>query len=89
LERKAEHIKRGNPRLRAALLELAWRLVRFQPHYRGVRKWKERLKRGALTTGAARKKAILRLARQLTIDLCASAPAGPVNCIRLFGPENL
>jgi transposase len=26
--------KHGNPRLRAALVELAWRMVRFQPRYR-------------------------------------------------------
>jgi transposase len=61
--------KHGNPRLRAALVELAWRLVRFQPNYRAVRKWKERLSKGALTTGAARKKAIVALARQLAVDL--------------------
>ena len=61
--------KHGNPRLRAALVELAWRLVRFQPNYKGVRKWKERLGKGQLTTGAARKKAIVALARQLAIDL--------------------
>ena len=61
--------KHGNPRLRAALVELAWRLVRFQPNYSAVRKWKERLAKGTLTTGAARKKAIVALARQLAIDL--------------------
>jgi len=61
--------KHGNPRLRAALVELAWRMVRFQPRYRAVRKWKERLSKGALTTGAARKKAIVALARQLAVDL--------------------
>jgi transposase len=61
--------KHGNPRLRAALVELAWRLVRFQPNYRAVGKWKERLQKGALTTGAARKKAIVALARQLAVDL--------------------
>jgi transposase len=61
--------KHGNPRLRAALVELAWRLVRFQPNYRAVRKWKERLAKGTLTTGAARKKAIVALARQLAVDL--------------------
>src|SRR5215831_5785075 len=32
--------KHGNPRLRAALVELAWRMIRFQPNYRAVRKWK-------------------------------------------------
>jgi transposase len=61
--------KHGNPRLRAALVELAWRMVRFQPHYCAVRKWKERLRKGRLTTGAARKKAIVDLARQLAVDL--------------------
>src|SRR5262245_30126850 len=35
--------KHGNPRLRAALVELAWRMVRFQPNYRAVRKWKQLL----------------------------------------------
>ena len=30
--------KHGNPRLRAALVETAWRLVRFQPEYRAVKK---------------------------------------------------
>jgi transposase len=61
--------KHGNPRLRAALVELAWRMVRFQPNYRAVCKWKTRLAKGALSTGAARKKAIVALARQLAVDL--------------------
>jgi transposase len=61
--------KHGNPRLRAALVELAWRMVRFQPNYRAVRKWTHRLRKGQLTTGAARKKAIVALARQLAVDL--------------------
>ncbi len=61
--------KHGNPRLRAALVELAWRLVRFQPNYRPVVKWKQVLAKGALATGAARKKAIVAVARQLAVDL--------------------
>jgi transposase len=61
--------KHGNRRLRAALVELAWRMVRFQPHYRAVRKWTERLRKGQLTTGPKRKKAIVALARQLAVDL--------------------
>ena len=51
--------KHGNPRLRAALVELAWRLVRFQPYYKPVRKWRQILAKSALATGAARKKAIV------------------------------
>jgi transposase len=61
--------KHGNPRLRAALVELAWRLVRFQPNYRPVVKWRQVLQKGALATGAARKKAIVAVARQLAVDL--------------------
>ena len=61
--------KHGNPRLRAALVELAWRLVRFQPNYKAVRKWRATLAKGALATGAARKKAIVAVARQLAVDL--------------------
>ena len=61
--------KHGNPRLRAALVELAWRLVRFQPQYKPVVKWRCVLAKGALATGAARKKAIVAVARQLAVDL--------------------
>src|SRR5205814_6560547 len=61
--------KHGNPRLRAALVELAWRMVRFQPNYKPVRKWRAILAKGALATGAARKKAIVAVARQLAVDL--------------------
>jgi len=61
--------KHGNPRLRAALVELAWRMVRFQPEYRPVVKWRRILAKGAMATGAARKKAIVAVARQLAVDL--------------------
>jgi transposase len=61
--------KHGNPRLRAALVELAWRLVRFQPNYKPVVKWRRILAKGALATGATRKKAIVAVARQLAVDL--------------------
>jgi transposase len=61
--------KHGNPRLRAALVETAWRLVRFQPNYKPVVKWRRVLAKGALATGAARKKAIVAVARQLAVDL--------------------
>ena len=61
--------KHGNPRLRAALVETAWRLVRFQPQYRPVVKWRRILAKGALATGAARKQAIVAVARQLAVDL--------------------
>ena len=60
--------KHGNPRLRRLMVELAWRVSRFQPSYRGMRRW------GALledrrASSAARKKAIVALARRLAVDL--------------------
>src|SRR5881397_690234 len=61
--------KHGTPRLRAALVELAWRLVRFQPNYKPIVKWRQILAKGALATGAERKKAIVAVARQLAVDL--------------------
>ena len=61
--------KHGNPRVRAALVEAAWRFVRFQPTYHALEKWRLILRKGALATGAARKKAIVAVARQLAIDL--------------------
>ena len=61
--------KHGNPRLRAALVELGWRLVRFQPGYPPIKKRLAVLATGAKATGVARKKAIVAVARQLAVDL--------------------
>ena len=60
--------KHGNPRLRHTLIETVWRLVRFQPNYRAVRHWSRVLAAPNRNT-AARKKAIVALARQLAVDL--------------------
>ena len=61
--------KHGNRRLRAVLVELAWRMVRFQPRYHPVQKRLAVLAKGARATGAQRKKAIVAVARQLAVDL--------------------
>lgn len=61
--------KHGNPRLRAALIELAWRLVRFQRLYPPVHKRLAVLAKGTRATSSQRKKAIVAVARQLAIDL--------------------
>jgi transposase len=75
--------KHGNPRLRASLVELAWRLVRFQPDYPPVQQRLALLAKGARATGAQRKKAIIAVARHLAIDLwrlhtgqCSAAALG-------------
>jgi transposase len=62
--------KHGSPRLRRLLIQLAWRVVIFQPEYRGLQRWKEVLAPGVpKTSGTARKKAIVALARRLAVDL--------------------
>jgi len=58
--------KSGNPRLRWALCETAWRLVRHQPEYRGVKKWRERL--GPRASAAQKKQALVALARTFGVD---------------------
>jgi transposase len=62
--------KHGSPRLRRLMIQLAWRVVIFQPKYRGMQRWQSVLGLGvAKTSGSARKKAIVALARQLAVDL--------------------
>jgi transposase len=61
--------KHGNPQVRATLVELAWRLVRFQPQCRAVRPYLEILAKGSPAPGSARKKAIVAVARRLAVDL--------------------
>ena len=60
--------KHGNVRLRTALVELAWRLVQWQPQCRLVQKWWGVLG-NPRATSAARKKAIVAIARQTAVDL--------------------
>jgi transposase len=60
--------KHGNRRLRKALIELAWRCVRFQPNYRPLQKWRPILA-NPKTTGGAKQKAIVAVGRRLAIDL--------------------
>jgi transposase len=60
--------KHGNRRLRTALIELAWRWVRFQPDYPPLKKWQPVLI-NPKATGAAKKKAIVAVGRRLAIDL--------------------
>jgi len=59
--------KHGNPRLRHALVELAWRVVRFQPQYGPVVRWRPVLQQKQNRAG--RKKAIVAIGRRLAIDL--------------------
>lgn len=54
----------GNPRVRALLIELVWRLVRWQPDYPPVRGLV-----AGIARGAARRKLAVAAARKLAVDL--------------------
>ena len=58
--------KVGHPRIRVLLVEMAWRLVRFQPQYKPIQKWDRAL---TGTNKALKKKAIIAVARRLFIDI--------------------
>lgn len=60
--------KSGNPRVRAMLVEMVWRMIRWQPRYHALRKWMPVLG-DASRSAAVRKKAIVAVARQLAVDL--------------------
>jgi transposase len=59
--------KHGNPRIRRALVELAWRVVRYQPRYGPVLRWQRVL--AQRQARGLRKKAIVAIGRRLAIDL--------------------
>jgi transposase len=61
--------KRGNPRLRTALIEMAWRMALHQPDYWLTKKWAPILSPKAKAHRRSRKKAIVAYARQLFVDL--------------------
>jgi len=67
-QRTGSITKHGNGRLRAALVELAWRCVRFQREYKPVKKWWPVLA-SSKASGATKKKAIVAVGRRLAIDL--------------------
>jgi len=58
--------KCGNGRLRWLAVQAAWRMVRYQPEYRAVKKFVERLKAGG--TALRKKRLIVALAREFLVD---------------------
>ena len=50
------------------LVEMVWRMMRWQPEYRPLKKWAHVLC-SPTPNAAARKKAVVAIARQLAVDL--------------------
>ena len=59
----------GSARLRTLLVEAAWRLVKWNPQWRGFKKFGEVLTGGAKVSGARKRKAIVACARLLMVDM--------------------
>ena len=66
--RQGSVTKVGNPVVRAILVEMAWRLVRYQPNCRAI-KPRLRVLKDRKAGPRARKKAIVAAARVLAVDL--------------------
>ena len=58
--------KVGSSRLRSWLIELAWRLPRFQPNYPPIVQWRQSL---SSSNKVIKKKAIVAVARRVAIDI--------------------
>ncbi len=59
--------KHGNPRMRRALVELVWLLMKWNGGYRGIEKWSGQLLSPKLGSGR-KKKIVIAIARQLAVD---------------------
>ncbi len=59
----------GNRRMRTLLVEAVWRLQKWNPAWRGFKKFPHVFGRKATARGATRKKAVVACARLLAIDL--------------------
>ena len=66
--RQGSVTKHGNRLMRWVLVEMAWRLKRYQPQCHAVAKWVPELE-APLTSGRRRKQIIVAMARQLAVDL--------------------
>ena len=61
--------KVGNPVVRMVLVEMAWRLVRYQPQCHAVKPWLHLLREKKKSGSRVRKRAIVAVARVLAVDL--------------------
>ncbi len=82
--------KRGNPRLRWLVIQMAWRVMLFQPRYHAAQKWLPILRDKKLSS-SARKKAIVALARRLAVDLwrISTGRTKPEDLGLVLGPHEM
>ena len=61
--------KAGNPYIRTLLIELVWRMVYWQPKYKGLKPWRRLVQAGTSHHKSHRKRAVVAIARQLAVDI--------------------
>jgi transposase len=61
--------RQGNRRMRTLLVEAVWRLKKWNPTWRGFKKFPQVFGEQAMTRGATRKRAVVACARLLAVDL--------------------
>ena len=85
-QRRGSITKVGVPAIRRIMIEMAWRIIQFQPQYPPVQKWQEVL---GGTNRTLKKKAVVAIGRQLIVDLwrleTGRATAKELNLIMIGG----
>lgn len=60
--------KQGNPAIRHFLQEAVWRMFNFQPDYKPIKDWRERIAREGKLSAARKKKMAVAIARRFAVD---------------------
>lgn len=66
--RQGSVTKQGNPAIRHFLQEAIWRMFNFQPDYRPIKDWRERIAREGKLSPARKKKMAVAIARRFAVD---------------------
>lgn len=66
--RQGSVTKQGNPAIRHFLQEAIWRMFNFQPDYKPIKDWRERIAREGKLSPARKKKMAVAIARRFAVD---------------------
>lgn len=67
-KRQGSVTKQGNSRIRHYLLEAVWRMTYFQPDYKPIKAWKEKVLKEGKLSAARKKKMAVAIARRFAVD---------------------
>jgi transposase len=66
--RQGSVTKQGNSAIRHFLLEAVWRMFNFQPDYKPIKKWRDKIAKEGKLSAARKKKMAVAVARQFAVD---------------------